>query len=72
MSLPDLRNRSLLGKLPEHLLKLTLIHILHVLDFLHAEAGVIHTGKQNDLVFSQRWIPVNVSRRWSFFLWLLT
>ena len=45
MSMSALRNRTLLGKLPEHLLKLTLIHILHALDFLHTEAGVIHTGK---------------------------
>lgn len=45
MSLFELRNRTAARVLPENLLKPTLIHILLALDFLHTEAGVIHTGK---------------------------
>ena len=40
----DSRAKSPSRKLPEDLLKLTLIHIFHALDFLHTEAGVAHTG----------------------------
>lgn len=45
MSLFELRNRTVAKVLPENLLKPTLIHILLALDFLHTEAGIIHTGK---------------------------
>ena len=44
MSLAGLRARARERKFPEDLLKLTLIHIFHSLDFLHSEASVIHTG----------------------------
>jgi serine/threonine protein kinase len=44
MSLSDLQARCPSQRLPEHLLKLTLIHVLLMLDFLHTEAQVIHTG----------------------------
>lgn len=45
MSVFELRNRAVAKVLPENLLKPTLIHILLALDFLHTEAGIIHTGK---------------------------
>lgn len=44
MSLASLRAKARGRKLPEDLLKATLTHVLLALDFLHAEAGVIHTG----------------------------
>ena len=44
MSLAGLRARTRAKKFPEDLLKPTLIHIFHALDFLHAEASVIHAG----------------------------
>ncbi len=44
MRLSDLQARCPSQRLPEHLLKLTLIHILLMLDFLHTEAQVVHTG----------------------------
>jgi serine/threonine-protein kinase SRPK3 len=44
MSLAGLRARAAGKKLSEELLKLTLIHIFHALDFLHSEAKVVHTG----------------------------
>lgn len=44
MSLAGLRARARAQKFPEDLLKPTLIHIFYALDFLHAEAGVIHAG----------------------------
>ncbi|KAJ5547498.1 hypothetical protein N7513_004732 [Penicillium frequentans] len=46
MSLFELRNRCPRKVFPENLLKPTLIHILLALDFLHAEAHVIHTDLQ--------------------------
>ncbi|KAB8256306.1 kinase-like domain-containing protein [Aspergillus pseudonomiae] len=46
MSLFELRNRTVAKVLPENLLKPTLIHILLALDFLHTEAGIIHTDIQ--------------------------
>ncbi|MCJ1398649.1 hypothetical protein MMC11_001850 [Xylographa trunciseda] len=46
MSLSNLQARSPFQRLPENLLKLTLIHILLALDFLHTEALVIHTDLQ--------------------------
>ena len=48
MSLAGLRARAQAQKFPEDLLKLTLIHIFLALDFLHAEARVIHTGATLD------------------------
>jgi hypothetical protein len=44
MSLAGLRARARERKFPVDLLKSTLIHIFHSLDFLHSEANVIHTG----------------------------
>lgn len=44
MSLAGLRARTRAQKFPEDLLKPTLIHIFHALDFLHAEASVILAG----------------------------
>src|ERR1700743_1205660 len=44
MSLAELRARARERKFPEDLLKPTLIHIFHSLDFLHSDANVIHTG----------------------------
>ena len=40
----ELRRRTMEKALPEDLLKLTLIHVLLALDFLHTEAKTIHTG----------------------------
>jgi hypothetical protein len=45
MSLAKLRSRVPKKKLPENILKLTLIHILIALDFLHTKANMIHCGK---------------------------
>lgn len=45
MSLSSLRARCPSFQMPEQLLKLTLTHILHALDFLHTEARVVHTGE---------------------------
>ena len=44
ISLQDLQNRFRAKVLPEKLVKLTLIHLLLALDYLHSEAGIIHTG----------------------------
>lgn len=44
MRLSDLQDLFPSSKLPENILKLTLIHILFAPDFLHSEAQVIHTG----------------------------
>lgn len=44
MSLAGVRARARAQKFPVDLLKPTLIHIFHALDFLHAEASVIHAG----------------------------
>ncbi|KAJ6047187.1 kinase-like domain-containing protein [Penicillium canescens] len=46
MSLYDLRTQFTAKILPEKLLKMTLVHILLALDYLHAEAGIIHTDIQ--------------------------
>lgn len=45
MSLAKLRSRVPKEKLPENILKLTLIHILIALEFLHTKANIIHCGK---------------------------
>jgi hypothetical protein len=45
MSLSGLRALCPSRKMPEPLLESTLTHIFLALDFLHAEARVIHTGK---------------------------
>ncbi|KAJ5715761.1 protein kinase [Penicillium malachiteum] len=50
MSLCELRHRAKGKMLPEDLLKPTLIHILLALDFLHTEAGVVHTDIQENNV----------------------
>ncbi|OOF98767.1 hypothetical protein ASPCADRAFT_162455 [Aspergillus carbonarius ITEM 5010] len=46
MSLFELRNRIPAKVLPENEFKPTLIHILLALDFLHTDAGVVHTDIQ--------------------------
>jgi serine/threonine-protein kinase SRPK3 len=40
----DLRHRFVDKILPEGAVKMTLIHLLLALDYLHTEAGIIHTG----------------------------
>ncbi|KAE9967258.1 hypothetical protein EG328_008312 [Venturia inaequalis] len=42
MSLEKFRSRVPNNKLPEHILKLVLIHILIALEFLHTKANIIH------------------------------
>jgi hypothetical protein len=42
---------------PENVLQLTLTHILLALDFLHAEAKVVHTGMYFSLDFAYSIIP---------------
>lgn len=49
ISLHDLRNRFAAKVLPETLVKLTLLHLLLALDYLHTEAGIIHTGRASFL-----------------------
>jgi hypothetical protein len=49
ISLNDLRNQFAAKVLPEKLVKLTLLHLLLALDYLHAEAGIIHTGTTSPL-----------------------
>lgn len=44
ISLCDLRLQFAAKLLPEKLLKLTLLHLLLALDYLHTEVGMIHTG----------------------------
>ncbi|GFF60705.1 protein kinase, putative [Aspergillus udagawae] len=46
ISLFDLRNQLAAKVLPENILKLTLLHLLLALDFLHTEAGIVHTDIQ--------------------------
>ena len=45
ISLAKFRTKVPQNKLPENILKLTLIHILMALDFLHTKANIIHAGK---------------------------
>ncbi|KAL4890117.1 protein kinase [Aspergillus ambiguus] len=53
MSLCELRNRAIGKVLPEDLLKPTLIHLLLALDFLHAEAKIVHTDiQENNIMLS--------------------
>lgn len=40
----DLRHRFTDKILPEKAVKLTLMHLLLALDYLHTEAGIVHTG----------------------------
>ncbi len=47
LSLKDIRNIAG-GRIPENILKSTAYGILLALDFLHAEAKVVHTGKFGD------------------------
>jgi serine/threonine-protein kinase SRPK3 len=44
MSLATLRKKFPTNKLPENILKLTLIHILIALEYLHTHANLIHAG----------------------------
>lgn len=44
MSLEKFRSRVPNNKLPEHILKLVLIHVLIALEFLHTKANIIHCG----------------------------
>jgi serine/threonine protein kinase len=46
ISLFDFRNLLAAKVLPEKILKLTLSHVLLALDYLHTEAGVVHTDIQ--------------------------
>lgn len=45
ISLYDFRNHLKAKVLPEKIVKLTLMHLLLALDYLHTEAGIVHTGK---------------------------
>jgi hypothetical protein len=45
MSLAKFRSRVPKKKLPEDILKLTLIHLLIALEFLHTKANMMHCGK---------------------------
>jgi hypothetical protein len=49
ISLFDFRNQLAAKVLPENILKLTLLHLLLALDFLHTEAGIVHTGMNRSL-----------------------
>lgn len=40
----DFRNHLRAKVLPEKIVKLTLVHLLLALDYLHTEAGIVHTG----------------------------
>jgi serine/threonine protein kinase len=51
ISLRDLRLQFATNTLPEKLLKLTLLHLLLALDYLHSEAGIIHTGTLPPFVY---------------------
>ena len=51
MSMETLRQLSHERKLPENLLKLFLIQLLQALDFLHTDAGMIHAGNVNFVLF---------------------
>lgn len=44
MSLHEFRTQLRAKVLPEKIVKLTLVHLLLALDYLHAEAGIVHTG----------------------------
>ncbi|OGM47773.1 protein kinase [Aspergillus bombycis] len=44
MSLYDFRTQLRAKVLPEKIVKLTLMHLLLALDYLHTEAGIVHTG----------------------------
>ncbi|KAL4938853.1 hypothetical protein BDV06DRAFT_231493 [Aspergillus oleicola] len=46
ISLYDFRNHLRAKVLPEKMVKLTLVHLLLALDYLHTEAGIIHTDIQ--------------------------
>lgn len=62
MSLAGLKGRAPGKRIPEELLKLTLIHIFHALDFLHTEARVIHTGIYIPLLFSRPLFHILIRR----------
>lgn len=49
ISLQDLRTQFAAKVLPEKLVELTLLHLLLALDYLHTEAGIIHTGTTSSL-----------------------
>lgn len=44
MSMHEFRTQLKARVLPESIVKLTLIHLLLALDYLHMEAGIVHTG----------------------------
>lgn len=44
MSLYDFRTQLRAKVLPEKIVKLTLVHLLLALDYLHVEAEIVHTG----------------------------
>ncbi|KAB8276598.1 kinase-like domain-containing protein [Aspergillus minisclerotigenes] len=46
MSLYDFRTQLRAKVLPEKIVKLTLVHLLLALDYLHVEAGIVHTDIQ--------------------------
>lgn len=46
ISLYDFRNHLKAKVLPEKIVKLTLMHLLLALDYLHTEAGIVHTDIQ--------------------------
>lgn len=44
MSMHEFRTQLRAKVLPENIVKLTLMHILLALDYLHMVAGIVHTG----------------------------
>jgi len=44
ITLYEFRKQLTAKVLPEKIVKLTLLHVLLALDFLHTEAGIVHTG----------------------------
>lgn len=49
MSMYEFRTQLREKVLPEEIVKLTLMHLLLALDYLHTEAGIVHTGMTSNL-----------------------
>lgn len=58
MSLSDLRELCESRRFDEELLRMTLVHILLALDFLHTTARVIHSGKRSSPNLSSKYIMI--------------
>lgn len=53
----DLRHRFTDEILPEKAVKLVLMHLLIALDYLHTEAGIVHTGMMASMHLSRQTHP---------------